>query len=440
MKAEEENGEQAKETSGHVVFNDGAREPRADYDRELRQWIPSVTMLLVSLISYIDRNTLALLAPTILAETGLNAEQYGWIISAFSIAYMVSNPVWGKLLDRFGLPLGMTVSVSFWTLASMAHAFAQGFWSFALARLALGFGEGATFPGGLRAAVQSLPAHLCNRGVAISFSGGSLGAVITPLIVTPVAKAWGWRGAFWFTGLVGIVWLIIWFFVSRRPDMRSAATQVTSTSAIRWRDRRVWAFMAAYALGGFPLAFVLYQSSLYLNRALGMSQLEVGMVLWIPPLGWEVGYFVWGWLTDTALSRTSSPLRAYRWLMGVAMVLSLPLAAVPRWGRPSLELILFELFFAMFIAAGFVIGPISYATRVFSRRNAGLIAGLGAGSWGALVALVMPRIGRLFDSKDYATAFWLTALCPVLGYAVWYVLNLEVKFDEYETDIGNTLR
>ncbi len=397
-------------------------------------------MLLVSLISYIDRNTLALLAPTILAETGLNAEQYGWIISAFSIAYMVSNPVWGKLLDRFGLPLGMTVSVSFWTLASMAHAFAQGFWSFALARLALGFGEGATFPGGLRAAVQSLPAHLCNRGVAISFSGGSLGAVITPLIITPVAKAWGWRGAFWFTGLVGVIWLIIWFFVSRRPDMQSAATQVTTTSAIRWRDRRVWAFMAAYSLGGFPLAFVLYQSALYLNKALGMSQLEIGRVLWVPPLGWEVGYFVWGWLTDTALSRTSSPLSAYRWLMGIAMILSLPLAFVPHWGRPSLELILFELFFAMFIAAGFVIGPISYATRVFSRRNAGLIAGLGAGSWGAFVALAMPRIGRLFDGKDYATAFWLTALCPVLGYAVWYVLNLEVKFDEYETEIGNTLR
>ncbi|MFN0314961.1 MAG: hypothetical protein ACKVQA_07985 [Burkholderiales bacterium] len=64
--------------------------------------------------------------------------------------------------------------------------------------------------------------------------------------------------------------------------------------------------------------------------------------------------------------------------------------------------------------------------------------GLGAGSWGALVALVMPRIGRLFDGKDYATAFWLTALWPVLGYAVWYVLNLEVKFDEYETETGNT--
>ena len=81
-------------------------------------------MLAVSLISYIDRNTLALLAPTILRETGLSGEQYGFIISAFSIAYMLANPIWGKILDRAGLRLGMTVAVSCWTVASVAHAFA----------------------------------------------------------------------------------------------------------------------------------------------------------------------------------------------------------------------------------------------------------------------------------------------------------------------------
>src|SRR5712675_484964 len=91
-------------------------------------------MLLVSLISYIDRNTLALLAPTILRETGLSGEQYGFIISAFSIAYMLANPVWGRILDRAGLRRGMTVAVSCWTLASVAHAFAGGLWSFAAAR------------------------------------------------------------------------------------------------------------------------------------------------------------------------------------------------------------------------------------------------------------------------------------------------------------------
>ena len=148
-------------------------------------------MLAVSLISYIDRNTLAILAPTILRDTGLSNREYGFIISAFSIAYMLANPVWGRILDRAGLRRGMTAAVACWTAASVAHAFAGGLWSFAAARAALGFGEGATFPGGLRTVVQTLPKEKSGRGLAVAFSGGSLGAVLAPLIVTPVFQWWG---------------------------------------------------------------------------------------------------------------------------------------------------------------------------------------------------------------------------------------------------------
>ena len=79
-------------------------------------------MWLVSLISYIDRNTIAILAPVILRETHLSAEQYGIIIAFFSWAYMLGNPLWGHLLDRMGVRRGMTIAVGIWTLASTAHA------------------------------------------------------------------------------------------------------------------------------------------------------------------------------------------------------------------------------------------------------------------------------------------------------------------------------
>src|SRR3954447_20499214 len=167
-------------------------------------WPPTVSMMFVSLISYIDRNTLALLAPTILKDTGLTGEQYGFIISAFSVAYMVGNPVWGLILDRVGLRRGMLAAVSIWTVASASHALAGGLFSFGAARALLGFGEGATFPGGLRTATHTLPAWQRSRGIAIAYSGGSLGALITPLIITPIAQWFGWRKAFWFTGLIGL--------------------------------------------------------------------------------------------------------------------------------------------------------------------------------------------------------------------------------------------
>src|SRR5262249_6027673 len=183
------------------------------------RWVPACTMLLVSLISYIDRTTLALLAPTILKETGLNAEQYGYIISAFSIAYTVSNPLWGLILDRVGVRWGMAAAVAWWTAASAAHAFATGFRSFGAARAALGFGEGATFPGGLRTVVQTLPQESRGRGLAVAYSGGSLGALVTPLIITPIFVASGGRAAFWVSGVIGFVWLSSWSVVGRRPRL-----------------------------------------------------------------------------------------------------------------------------------------------------------------------------------------------------------------------------
>jgi ACS family hexuronate transporter-like MFS transporter len=378
-------------------------------------------MLLVSLISYVDRSTLAILAPTILKETGLTGEQYGFIISAFSVAYMLSNPLWGWILDRAGLRRGMSAAVAWWTLASVAHAFAGGFWSFGVARAALGFGEGATFPGGLRTVVQTLGPEHRGRGLAVAYSGGSLGALVTPLIVTPIFLWWGWRAAFWFTGIIGAIWLLIWAIVSRRPDVAVVPVKAAAKSPRPApRDPALWAFMAAYALGALPLAFVLYSSALYLAGPLHRSQEFIGKVLWIPPLGWEVGYFFWGWLADRSHRRGDPRVPALGRRLVDCAVLSLVFVAVP-W-IPHVAGVLAAMFLAMFVSAGFVVLSVAYATHVYGSDHAGLIAGTGAGSWSFLVALVMPLLGRLFDLHRYAEPFWIVSAFPIVGFALWYRL------------------
>jgi ACS family hexuronate transporter-like MFS transporter len=278
----------------------------------------------------------------------------------------------------------------------------------------LGFGEGATFPGGLRTVVQTLPPGKRGRGLAVAYSGGSLGAVLAPLIVTPVYRWWGWRGAFWFTGLIGGAWLLMWAFVSRRPDIRTPVVKAQSdTPAPSLRDPALWAYACAYGLGALPLGFVIYAAPLYLAGPLRCSQEFIGEVLWIPPLGWEVGYFIWGWLTD----RGHFPVLT----LGVlCAVLSLPFALIP--ALSSVAGVLGLLFLAMFAGSGFIVLPVSYANTVYSSKHAGFIAGAGAGAWSAVVALAMPYFGRLFDQHRYTDAFFIATVFPVAGLVGWLSL------------------
>jgi MFS transporter, ACS family, aldohexuronate transporter len=391
-------------------------------NHRVHRWLPAGSLMLVSMLSYVDRNTLALLAPTILKDTHLSVTAYGWVVSAYSVLFTIGNPLWGKILDRIGLRRGMSAAVSLWTLASASHAFASGFGGFASARALLGLGEGAASPGGLRTVVQTLPASSRSRGMALTFSGGSAGAILTPILMTPVAEAWGWRAAFWFTGLLGALWVLWWLVLSRRADVRKIETPQAALAAAsdkpRLSDPRFWAYLLSYSLGALPLGFVVYSAAIYLSRALGESQKTIGAVLWIPPLGSEIGVFFWGWLADRM---SGSRLRVVRRLLPMAMLLSLPLAATG-FSR-SFPLVMAHLFLAMFVAAAFQILPLIYGTEIFSREYAGYLGGVASGSYGAGLALLMPLFGRLFDLHRYNLAFTLAALCPVAGYLSWKTIS-----------------
>jgi ACS family hexuronate transporter-like MFS transporter len=381
-----------------------------------RLWWPAATMMLCSLLSYLDRQTLAVLSPMMLTDLRWSAETYSQVISAFSIAYMVGNPVWGALLDRIGVRLGMAIAVAVWTVASGAHALLSGFLGFAAARALLGFGEGATFPGGLRTATDSLPPDKQARGIALAYSGGSLGAIVTPIVVTPIALAYGWRFAFAVTGIAGILWLVLWLttvdFASFASQARTARVTLPDV-----RERRFWSLVSSYALGAMPLGPVLYLAPLYLSQVIGLTQSELGYVLWIPPLGWEVGYFFWGWLAD----RFATGDRRPAWLFVTLALLGTPTMALTRFASPAVVLAM--LFWAMFVAAGFVLVSPRVSALAYPREQTAIVAGIGAGSWSALIAVVLPLLGGMFDAGDHETAFLIVGACPVLGVGLWWLLT-----------------
>ena len=381
-----------------------------------RMWVPSGVIMLCSWLSYVDRQTLAVLSPTILKATGLSATAYADALSAFSIAYMLANPLWGSLLDRIGLRVGMGLAVGIWTIASVSHAWVSGFAGFALARSVLGFGEGATFPGGLRTSRDSLPRDRQSRGMAIAYSGSTLGAIVTPLLVTPVALWLGWRAAFLITGGLGVAWLALWGFFSRPPWLTPSSRTIQFT----WpslSERRFWMLVVGMGLGGAPLGTVLNMSPLYLNRVLGLTQAQLGKTLWIPTLGWGLGYYFWGWIADRYVADDPRPMRLYL-LLGA---LGLPLALVTLADSAAAVFALF--FWGMFIAVGFITVSLHVAARAYPGDQTGMVAGIGSGAWGLAQALVLPVYGRWFDLHWYPAAFVSMAVVPLVGLALWLLIS-----------------
>lgn len=382
-----------------------------------RMWIPCLAMGGCSWLAFVDRQVLAVLSPTILADTGLTAETYGQVFALFNLTYMIANPVWGSILDRIGLRIGMIVAVAFWSAASASHALMGGFLGFALARALLGFGEGATFPGGFRTAVESLPQNRRARGIATSFSGGAIGAILTPIIVIPIGVRFGWRVAFLLTGVLGIVWILLWLGASRPPYLPKTERKTAVLVLPNFLERRVWALILGYSLTTVSIGPILALVPLYFSEALGIPQAELGAILWAPPFAWAVGYFFWGWAADRFAGDTPRPIKMFVLLT----ILALPIAATTSTVSPILAIALIS--WTGFIVGGFQMVVLKANSYAFAREQSAMMMGIAGGAWSAANVVMLPLVGRWFGEERYADAFWLMALLPIAGLLAWLLLS-----------------
>src|SRR5215207_658581 len=226
--------------------------------RGLRWWIVSL-IFLATLINYIDRLTISVLAPVITRELGLSNTEFGGVVTWFLLAYTISQGVSGKLYDRVGTRLGFTVSIVTWSAAAAAHAFARGLTSLSALRFVLGFGEAGNWPGAAKAVAEWFPVRQRAFGMAIFNSGAAVGSIVAPPLIIWLQLRYGWQTTFLFTGALGFCWLALWLVFYQTPDRHrwitdeeralikeapeveggsegATAAVVNSDAAPRWRD------------------------------------------------------------------------------------------------------------------------------------------------------------------------------------------------------------
>lgn len=380
------------------------------------RWLVLAVFVLSSAINYLDRQTLAMLAPVLRAQFRLSNAEYGWILAAFSLTYAASAPFAGMLIDRIGLNRAISLAVGLWSCAGIATGLTSGLGGLVGCRAVLGAAEAAGIPAAGKAIHQYLRPAERALGNAVNQAGVSLGLVLAPPLATYLAVRAGWRQAFVFTGILGLLWIPVWRWASRWAAVAPAPKIEAGAGAEMLGDRRLWAFVAANALSMVGYSLWTNWTTLYLVEVHRLTLVQAAWYAWIPPVFAAAGGGSGGWLSLRLMDRGVAALPARFRVCVVASVISLATAAIPlapgaAWASAGISL-------GIFAVSAFSVNMYTMPLDAFDGARAAFAVSILVASYGAIQAVVSPAFGRVIDLYGYAPLTTAAALTPLAACAV----------------------
>lgn len=392
------------------------------------RWLILGLLLLATIINYIDRQTLSILAPTLRDEFQLSEADYANAVSAFLVSYTVMYTVTGRLIDRIGVRLGMAACIVWWSFATMLTATARGPRSLAAFRFLLGIGEPGVFPAGLKATAEWFPKRERALPAGVFSSGSALGAILAPPLIAWITIQFGWRHAFLIPGAIGLLWAPFWLAVYRPPQQHPAMSLAEREMLRRedagapggsgsgWtgllRQRRLWALVLPRIASDPVWYFYLFWLPDYLQRERGFSLAEMGLYGWIPFLAADAGNIAGGAISDW-LVRRGLPAPKARVALLIAVGCLAPLGALAGLVGSTVSAMAIVSMVAL-LCQCWATNIATLAADIFpGRETASVIGMMGtAGSLGGV--LFSQALGLLIPSVGYPPAFMLAAaLHPV---------------------------
>jgi MFS transporter, ACS family, hexuronate transporter len=381
---------------------------------KLRWWICSM-LFASTVINYMDRQTLSLLAPYLKISYHWTNSDYADLVIAFRVAYAAGQTFCGRWMDRLGTRLGITISVTFYSLVSVLTPFANGILSFMGFRLMLGLGESANWPAATKAVSEWFPAK--ERALATAFfdSGSSIGGALSPFLVLWIYFHWGWRPAFVVPGVLGFIWLLVWRkfyyppeehpYISAdelamlRQEKRSDGS-VDAPAQIRWRDLlslpQTWGVIAARALTDPVWYFVTDWFPIYLV-AKGIDLRSGLIAIWVPFLAADLGNFAGG-AASGYLIRRGWPLGRSRKAVVVVGACGTMLL-IPTVFTQNLPLITLLFAMATFSYACFSTIANVLPADMYKSNAVATVSGLSGTGSGIGTIIAMKAVGYLSDAR-----------------------------------------
>jgi ACS family hexuronate transporter-like MFS transporter len=399
------------------------------------RWGICALLFFATTINYIDRQMLSVLKPTLEAQYGWSESDYANIVFSFQLAYAIGYVVFGRLIDKLGARFGYSLAAAIWGLAAMAHAAASSAWEFMIVRFALGLGESGNFPAGIKAVAEWFPKKERALAIGIFNAGTNIGAIVTPIIAPFLVMWFGWRVAFLATGLLIVVWLVLWWTIYRRPREKAnlspaelayiESDPADEPGAVRWlpllRHRQTWAF----ALGKFmtdPIWFLfLFWLPDFFAKTHGLDLKTFGPPLVAIYLISDVGSIAGGWLSSKLIARGRSVNFSRKAAMLVCALCVPPVMLAPGissvWGAVAL------IGLATAAHQGFSANLYTLPSDLFPRKAVGAIIGIG-GTLGAVGGMFMAKFtGWVLDTTgSYVIMFVIAGFAYLSALFVIHLL------------------
>ena len=397
----------------------------------LRWWIGGI-LFASTVINYIDRQSLSLLAPYLKLQYHWTNSDYANIVIAFRVAYSLGQTVFGRLLDRIGTRRGLTMTVIWYSIASMLTSLAQGFGSLVGFRFLLGLGESANWPAATKAVSEWFPKEERALATALFDSGSSLGSAIAPILILPIYYRWGWRPAFVIPGLLGFLWLIGWRWLYYTPhshprispaefeyiqqDKIASGEKLESTTHPQWRDLlkfpQTWGTLIARLFTDPVWFFITDWFPIYLV-AKGFELKGTLVAIWIPFIAADLGNFVGGFASGYLIKRG--------WQLGHARK-----APVIFGGIGVMMLLLTIYTQSLFVIAGlFGLATLSYSafstmanvlpSDIFHSESVASVSGLSGTAAGIGTIVAFKLIGHFSDASQAVAGHSFDRIIMVAG-------------------------
>ena len=375
------------------------------------RWLVLSVFVLSSTINYLDRQSLATLAPVLRSELRLSNADYGWIVSAFSITYAACAPFAGLLIDRIGLYRGITLAIAMWSLAGLSTGLVRGFGDLLLCRALLGVAEAGGIPAAGKAIHQYLRPSERALGNSLNQGGVSLGLILAPPVATWLAIQYGWRSVFMATAVLGFLWIPLWRTVGARDP---ASPKALESNVLR--DRRLWVFALANALSMIPYSLWTNWTTLHLVDVNRLSFVRAAWFAWLPPLFGALGGVAGGSLSFRWINAGKAALAARTRVCLLAASACLITAAIP-WA-PTASLAVVGISLSFFSVAAFSVNMYSMPLDVFPAERAAFAVSLLVSAYGAMQAVTSPLLGAVVDRFGYTPVCVAASIMPLAAVAI----------------------